>query len=75
MLGGNVGETVPAVARQLLFWRIRRRVRVGVRHHDRGIGFGKRQTTSGTVNQREQQADGEQQNKRQSAKPTSDFLI
>src|SRR4029077_1427822 len=47
MLGGNVGETVPAVARQLLFWRIRRRVRAVVRHHDRGTGFGKRRPTPG----------------------------
>src|ERR1700704_2707536 len=75
MLGGNVRKTMAAMARQLLLGSVRSGALVEVHLHGRRIGVGETQIAPGAVDQGNQQANHQQQHKRQPAKPASDCCL
>ena len=76
MLRGDVGKTMAAVARQLLLGRIRRRALVEVQSPRQAASDpGETKLAAGAMDQRNQQANRQQQDERQPAKPASGMLL
>jgi hypothetical protein len=71
MLRGDVRKTMSAMAGQLLLGSIWGGAPVEVDRHGRRIAVGETKIAPGAVDQRKEQANRQQQDERQSAKPAS----